>query len=167
MKPLPLLALTIAGLHAAEPILRPPGYRPKSPGLEAITATTIFTDPTNRLSPGTIIIRDGVIESVGANIEIPAGARVWNLTNRTVYAGFIDPAVSLKATNVTRGMIASSTHFFGVDNKATEQIGLESSRVIPHRRAVEGYSPDAKERDSTLEYLQQTRAEFVRRAEER
>jgi imidazolonepropionase-like amidohydrolase len=146
-----LLSLTIAGVHAAEPVLRPPGYRPRSPGLEAITASTVYIDPTNRLSPGTIVIRDGLIAAVGANVEIPAGARVWNLTNRTVYAGFIDPAVSLKSTNVARGMISSSTHFFGVDNKSTEQIGLESRRVTPHRRALEGYAPDEKERDSMRE----------------
>jgi imidazolonepropionase-like amidohydrolase len=146
-----LLTLTVAGVHAAEPILRPPGYRPRSPGLEVITAATVFTDPTTRLSPGTIVIRDGVIVAVGERVEIPAGARVWNLTNRTVYAGFIDPAVSLKSTNVARGMIASATHFYGVDNKANEQIGLESSRVTPHRRALEGYAPDQKERDSMRE----------------
>jgi hypothetical protein len=152
MKPLAaLLSLSVVGIHAAEPILRPPGYRPRSPGLEVITASSVYTDPTNRLSPGTIVIRDGLIAAVGANVEIPAGARVWNLTNRTVYAGFIDPAVSLKSTNTARGLISSSTHFFGVDNKATEQIGLESSRVTPHRRALEGYAPDQKERDSMRE----------------
>ncbi|HUS34815.1 MAG TPA: amidohydrolase family protein [Verrucomicrobiae bacterium] len=146
-----LLSLTFAASHAAEPILRPPGYRPRSPGLEAITASTVYIDPTNHISPGTIVIRDGLIAAVGANVEIPAGARVWNLTNRTVYAGFIDAAVSLKSTNVARGLVSSSTHFFGVDNKATEQIGLESRRVTPHRRALEGYAPDEKERDSMRE----------------
>lgn len=146
-----LLSLTVAGIHAAEPILRPPGYRPRSPGLEAITANAVYIDPTNRLSPGTIVIRDGLIAAVGANVEIPAGARVWNLSNRTIYAGFIDPAVSLKSTNTARGLINSSTHFFGVDNKATEQIGLESSRVTPHRRALEGYAPDEKERNAMRE----------------
>src|SRR4051812_34155831 len=95
----------------AEPILRPPGFRPKAPELQAITANTIFLDPTNRLSPGTILIRDGVIEAVGASIDIPAGAVRWNFTNRTIYAGFIDAAVSLKSTNTTRGLVASATHF--------------------------------------------------------
>jgi imidazolonepropionase-like amidohydrolase len=152
MKPLAaLLALTLASSQAAEPILRPPGFRPRGPGVEAITAANVYTDPKTKLSPGTIVIRDGLIEAVGANVNIPAGARVWNLTNRTIYAGFIDPAVSLKTTNSTRGMIATSTHFFGADNKATEQIGVEASRVIPQRHAVQGYSADEKERDSMRE----------------
>src|SRR4051812_45415400 len=98
-----MLALSIARSEAAEPILRPPGFRPRGPGIEAITAATVFTDPTTKLSPGTIIIRNGLIEAVGATVSIPTGARVWNLTNRTIYAGFIDPAVSLKSTNATRG----------------------------------------------------------------
>jgi imidazolonepropionase-like amidohydrolase len=92
-----------------------------------------------------------LIESVGTDVKIPAGARVWNLTNRTVYAGFIDPAVSMKSTNTVRGLIESSTHFFGADNKTTEHIGFESSRVTPQRHAVEGYSPDDKERESMRE----------------
>jgi imidazolonepropionase-like amidohydrolase len=146
-----MLALSFAGTHAAEPILRPPGFRPRGPGVEAITAANVFTDPTTKLSPGTIVIRNGLIEAVGANVAIPAGARVWNLTNRTIYAGFIDPAVSLKSTNATRGMIASSTHFFGADNKTTEEIGVEASRVTPHRHALEGYSSDEKERDALRE----------------
>lgn len=152
MKPLAaLLALSFASSQAAEPILRPPGFRPRGPGVEAITAANIFTDPTTKLSPGTIVIRNGLIEAVGANVNIPAGARVWNLTNRTVYAGFIDAAVSLKSTNATRGLVASSTHFYGADNKTTERIGVEENRVTPQRHAVEGYSPDEKERDGMRE----------------
>src|SRR5438045_3638906 len=135
-----VFALLCAG-QAAEPILRPPGFRPASPALQAITATTVVADPETRYSPGTIIIRNGVIEAVGKDLEIPSGARVWNLTNRTIYAGFIDPAVSLKSTNATRGMMATETHFYGVGNRVTEVIGSEASRVTPQRRALEGYSP--------------------------
>jgi imidazolonepropionase-like amidohydrolase len=152
MKRLLILSLLLcARAQAAEPILRPPGFRPASPGLQAITAKTVVADPENRFSPGTILIRNGLIEAVGANIGIPDGARVWNLTNRTVYAGFIDAAVSLKNTNAVRGMIETETHFYGVENKANEVIGLESSRVTPQRRALEGYAPDAKELDALRE----------------
>lgn len=143
-----LLVLLCARARGAEPILRPPGFRPASPGLQAITAKTVVADPENRFSPGTILIRNGLIEAVGTNIDIPAGARVWTLTNRTVYAGFIDAAVSLKSTNAVRGMIETETHFYGVNDKPTEAIGLESSRVTPQRRALEGYAPDAKDLDA-------------------
>ena len=75
-----LLALCYADLQAAEPILRPPGFRPRGPGVEAITAANVYTDPTTKLSPGTIVIRNGLIEAGGANGTIPAGARVWTVT---------------------------------------------------------------------------------------
>jgi imidazolonepropionase-like amidohydrolase len=146
-----VVALIMVSSQAAEPILRPPGFRPRAPGLEAITAANVFIDPTHKLSPGTIVIRDGLIEAVGGDVKMPAGARIWNLTNRTVYAGFIDPAVSLKSTNTTRGLVASSTHFFGADNKTTEHIGQEESGVTPQRRAVEGYAPDQKELEQMRE----------------
>ena len=152
MKRLALIAILLgAQLRGGEPILRPPGFRPQPPGLQAITAATVVVDPATRFSPGTILIRDGVIESVGASVTIPAGARVWNFTNHTLYAGFIDLAVSLRSTNVTRGLMASSTHFYGVDNKANDTIGLEFSRVTPQRGALEGYSPDPKELEAMRE----------------
>ena len=135
-----VFALLCAG-QAAEPILRPPGFRPASPGLQAITATSVVADPETRYSPGTIIIRNGVIEAVGKDLEIPSGARVWNLTNRTIYAGFIDPAVSLKSTNATRGMMATETHFYGVGNRVTEVIGVSTDGWEAAKLPMENAEP--------------------------
>jgi imidazolonepropionase-like amidohydrolase len=43
------------------------------------------------IESGTVVIRDGVIEAVGAGVEPPADARVWELEGATVYAGLIEP----------------------------------------------------------------------------
>jgi imidazolonepropionase-like amidohydrolase len=151
MKRALLILAMVAAAGAAEPILRPPGFRPARPELQAIVGATVVVDPQTRYSPGTILIRNGLIEAVGTNVTVPPSARVWNLTNRTVYAGFIDAAVSLRSTNSTRGLVASATHFFGAENKTTAAIGLESPRVTPQRRALEGFSPAEKELETMRE----------------
>ena len=40
------------------------------------------------LAGATIVIRDGVIEAVGANVDVPAGAEVLDLAGHTVIPGF-------------------------------------------------------------------------------
>src|SRR5262245_27385414 len=71
---------------------RPPGYKPISPGVHALLAARVVPKPGEMIEPGIIVIRDGVIEMVGKEVAIPADARVWTLTNSTIYAGFIDAA---------------------------------------------------------------------------
>ena len=55
--------------------------------------------PGEALESGTIVIRDGVIQSVGQDVTIPPDARVWNLKGATIYAGLIEPYLVLNSTN--------------------------------------------------------------------
>jgi len=59
-------------------------------GAWALTNARIETVTRGTINSGTIVIRDGVIEAVGARVPIPPDARVVDLANRTVYPGFID-----------------------------------------------------------------------------
>jgi imidazolonepropionase-like amidohydrolase len=42
---------------------------------------------------GTVVVRQGLIEAVGASVPIPPDAVVFDLSGRTIYAGLIDPYV--------------------------------------------------------------------------
>ena len=42
------------------------------------------------IEKGTIVVRDGVIEAVGADVKPPADARVIDLAGKTAYAGLVD-----------------------------------------------------------------------------
>ncbi|AXJ01203.1 Imidazolonepropionase [Cyclonatronum proteinivorum] len=66
------------------------GIRENTPAVFALTNATIVTTPGSVISSGTLVIRDGVIEAVGANVRVPADARVFDLDGKTVYPGFID-----------------------------------------------------------------------------
>lgn len=56
----------------------------------AITDATVITSPGNTIENATIVLRDGLIEAVGAGIAAPPDARVIDGSGMTVYAGWID-----------------------------------------------------------------------------
>jgi imidazolonepropionase-like amidohydrolase len=58
--------------------------------LVAITNATIMTGTRGTIPRGTIVIRDGRIAAVGADVAVPAGAQVIDATGRTVIPGIID-----------------------------------------------------------------------------
>jgi imidazolonepropionase-like amidohydrolase len=68
-------------------------------GTWALTNARIETVTKGTIEKGTIVIRDGIIEAVGANVTPPSDARVVDLTGRTVYPGFIDLTSSMGLPN--------------------------------------------------------------------
>ncbi|HLE85840.1 MAG TPA: amidohydrolase family protein [Thermoanaerobaculia bacterium] len=77
-------ALAVA-LGAAPP--PPPGPL----GVHALTGARIVVAPGRVIESGTLVVRDGLIEAVGAAVEPPADAQVWELEGLTIYPGLIDP----------------------------------------------------------------------------
>jgi imidazolonepropionase-like amidohydrolase len=61
----------------------------------AITNARIVTVSGATIEKGTVVIRDGLIESVGADVKAPADAQVFDGTGLTVYPGFIDAMTNL------------------------------------------------------------------------
>ncbi len=61
----------------------------------AITNAEIVTVSGATIAKGSIVIRDGLIETVGVNVKVPADAQVFDGTGLTVYPGFIDSLTSL------------------------------------------------------------------------
>ncbi|HET7225336.1 MAG TPA: amidohydrolase family protein [Candidatus Eisenbacteria bacterium] len=64
-----------------------------TPRVHAIVGARIVVSPGQVIPHGTIVMRDGLITAVGANVPVPADARVWKGDSLTVYAGLIDPFV--------------------------------------------------------------------------
>lgn len=56
----------------------------------ALTNGTIYTMEEEIIAQGTILIDNGKIAAVGANIEIPADAQVIDVAGRMITPGFID-----------------------------------------------------------------------------
>jgi len=90
-----LLAL-LTGLTQAQQLSEiPQGLRDATPRWHALTGARLVLAPGQVIEDGTLVMKDGVIVAIGANLKPPAGARIWQLTGHTVYAGFIDAASNL------------------------------------------------------------------------
>ena len=61
----------------------------------AITNAQVVTVSGPNISRTTVIIRDGLIESIGENAKVPADAQVIDGTGLTIYPGFFDALTSL------------------------------------------------------------------------
>lgn len=61
----------------------------------AITNARIVTVSGATIDKGTIVIRNGLIAGVGANLATPSDAQVYDATGLTVYPGFIDSLTNL------------------------------------------------------------------------
>lgn len=64
----------------------------------AITNARVVTVSGATIERGTIVVRNGLIESVGANAKVPADARVIDGAGLTVYPGFFDAYTNLGLT---------------------------------------------------------------------
>jgi hypothetical protein len=64
--------------------------RAEVPSAIAIKDAHIVTVSGEDLARGTVVLRDGLIQDVGANVAIPADAWVIEAEGLTVYPGFID-----------------------------------------------------------------------------
>jgi len=82
-----------------------------APGVYAITGGTVHPVSGPEIANGVVIIRDGLIEAVGANLPIPPDAATIDAKGQHVYPGLIDAQTSLgfpSATPQRRGRGASA-----------------------------------------------------------
>ena len=157
------MLLLACALSARAADLLPPGHRPKSPGVHALIGGRVVINPSNSLENATVILRDGIIEAVGRDVKPPSDARIWNASNSVIYAGFIDPYLSITGTNAPVatthvdpiGGLTSGVNFLGVESQEKVRLqpgaGYEVTSVTPQARVATGYTLNAK----TLETLRE------------
>jgi len=72
-----------------------------APGVYAINGGTVHPVSGPEIANGVVIVRDGLIESVGANVAIPADATVIDVKGGHIYPGLIDAQTSLGFPSAT------------------------------------------------------------------
>ncbi len=136
----------------------PPGFRPKPLGVHALVGGRVILKPGEKIENGTIVIRDGYIEAVGADVAIPAEARIWDCKGLTIYAGFIEsyfpigqtnsPATANDDNSATANLTAGGVNFYGVPGQRSDPgargASYEVGKISPEHRAVQDYSPNSK-----------------------
>lgn len=148
------LLIGLAGLtliHEARAEILPPGNRAVPLGVHALVGGKVVVKPGQTLDGATVLIRDGLIEKVGTNLVVPPDARVWDTKGLTIYAGFIDPFLTLgtnapSAPTGPRRPELTAGRFYGLPlanlDPGNPGPGSELPTVTPEHRMVEGMAPD-------------------------
>ena len=90
-------ALRIAALAAISVILASTTHAQET---VAITGGTIYPVSGPKITNATIVLSDGVITAIGANVAIPASARRIDATGKWITPGLVSPVTSLGVVEV-------------------------------------------------------------------
>ncbi|MFO1489165.1 MAG: amidohydrolase family protein, partial [Verrucomicrobiota bacterium] len=153
-----IMAAAVSEARAAE--LRPPGFRPVPPGIHALVGGRVFIKPGEAIEAGVVVVRDGVIQTVGTNLaDVPAEARVWDLSGKTLYAGFIEPYFIPDATNAPlstsdsmpigkSSLTSGGFKFYGAPGVKGDAgrpgPGYPLGKIMPEFRVVPGFAGGEK-----------------------
>jgi len=110
----------------------------QTPTTYALTHAKIFTLAGAPIEDGTLVIRDGKIAAVGANVEVPTGAQIIDAKGLQIYPGLFDPLTQMglseiSAVNAT--VDSSETGPYNPDVVAATAV-FPSSEHIPVTRAA-------------------------------
>ena len=110
----------------------------------AIRNARIVTVSGPVIEKGAVVIRGGLIESVGANVNIPADAWVIEGDGLTVYPGLID-ALSTLWVDMQQNAASLSRSLRLLDNEAEEPEGASftvEKGAVEFRNLTFGYKPE-------------------------
>lgn len=143
------IALASPVLYAAQttPEL---GIRDKTPNLIALTHATVTTEPGKTIENATVLIRNGVIESVRASGPVPAGYQQQDMSGHYIYAGFIDPFTQY---GVEQAKAGAGFRFGEPPQYDNERRGGNAGNAAIHaeRRWADEFKPDARQAKPLLE----------------
>ena len=84
------LAVSTSATLVAQETFPVNGTSNKNHTIYAFTNAKIIVDADETIDNGTLIVKDGLIFSVGTKINIPQGAVVYDLKGKSIYPGLID-----------------------------------------------------------------------------
>ncbi|MEZ5331134.1 MAG: amidohydrolase family protein [Thermoanaerobaculia bacterium] len=125
------------------------GLRENDRTTTAFTHARVVVAPGRVIEDATLVVRGGLVTSVRAGGAAPAGARVVDLGDRTVYPGFIDPYTEYGLSAVGD---VNAPEEGDAPRYAGRRSGLNSWNDTVHaeRRWVESFVPDADAADAFL-----------------
>lgn len=115
------------------------GIRENTPQVHALVNAKIVQAPGRVVEKGTVVIRDGIIEAVGAQVTPPADARIWNYQGMTIYPGLIESYSQLGLPK---------------EKKAPRQPGQETGRERSQAKGTQHWNPHARPERKAMEQYQ-------------
>ena len=122
-----------------------PGARTEEPPVFAITNARIVTVTGPPIEKGTVVFRNGIIEAVGTNINVPGDARIIDATGLTLYPGIID-ALSDVGLEEARAQTPAAARSVGTPGptptvQQPSPPAAERQILTPYRQAAELLNP--------------------------
>ena len=101
MKSIIWMARTVAMILATCCFCLNASAQSQPPSTYALTHAKIFTLAGAPIEDGTLVIKDGKIAAVGANVEVPAGAQVIDAKGLQIYPGLFDPVTQMGLSEIS------------------------------------------------------------------
>lgn len=104
----------------------------------ALQGATIHTVSDGVIENGTIVFEDGVIVAIGTDVEVPAGARVVDVTGKHIYPGLIDAHTQLGISEIGAVDVSNDLNELGDFNpnvRAEVAVNAESRHIGTSRSA--------------------------------
>ncbi len=115
------------------------GLHQYTPRVYALTNAAIHLEPGKVVKGGTVLLRDGLIEAAGRQVNIPADATVISLEGKNIYPGFIEPYWEVAPARRGRGTdTAPPRAESGITSHWSE-------RVRPSQSVFSGLKPDSSD----------------------
>lgn len=148
--------VTFALVLGASWLAQSAGARAERPHVYAITGATAITAPGRTIEDATIVVRDGLIESVAPAGSVPADAETIEASGRWVFAGWIDaggPEGFVPRSSSSRASGATAGEGPGPRERPPPPTGPVHplARVHPEARATEALPPPEGERKREVE----------------
>lgn len=105
----------------------------------AITGGTIYPVSGPKIENGTVVIRNGVVVAVGANVPVPQGATVVDASGKWVTPGLFNAGSQLGLTEISAVQETNDARLAGNDIAASFNVGNAlnaSSQLIPVTRVA-------------------------------
>lgn len=122
------------------------GLRENTPNVHALTNARIVVAPGRVLEKATLVVRNNVIEAVGANVTPPADAKVWDLKGQTIYPGLIEVYSSYGLPQPAKPSTGGQDS--GAEDKKEKGAAHWNSSAHPEMMAIDefAYNKDAAEK---------------------
>jgi imidazolonepropionase-like amidohydrolase len=104
----------------------------------ALRGATIHTMSDGVIENGTIVFDNGVITALGANVQVPANARVVDVSGKHIYPGLIDAYSTVGITEIGAVDVSNDINELGMFNpnvRAEVAVNAESRHIGTTRTA--------------------------------
>jgi imidazolonepropionase-like amidohydrolase len=123
-------------VRPAQAAATPDRPKPVTRGVIAITNARIFPITAAPLDRGTIVVRDGIIEAVAANVSVPPGAQIIDAGGADVYPGFINAQTTMGLEDPGAGSFGDANELLDFNPQLRAQVAFHNdSEAIPVARA--------------------------------